>query len=196
RAKEGANGVGWCVHDGFTAEIERSIHDDRYAGTLAEFVDEMVVERIDFLLDGLRAGAAINVRDGGDDTALFRPHLSGEDHEGRVVSGFQILGSGFLFDGGSEGTPPLPEFHGVVNLGVHLWIARVRNNGAAAEGPRAELHSALIPTENSALGQKFSGRRRGAGKARGDNFVRFEGGLDRLIVKRGSKIRVPHRNER
>src|ERR1700757_476254 len=46
RAKEGANGVGWCVHDGFTAEIERSIHEDRYASTLAEFVDETVVERI------------------------------------------------------------------------------------------------------------------------------------------------------
>jgi len=63
-------GVGGSVNNGFTAEIERRVHDDGNAGALAKFIDEPPIERIDFLFDGLRTGAAVNVRDGGNDAAF------------------------------------------------------------------------------------------------------------------------------
>ena len=79
--KKGAEGIGGRVHDGFAAKIEGGVHDHGHAGALAEFIDEAVVERVNFLFDRLGTGAAVDVGDRRDDTALFRAHLRGEDHE-------------------------------------------------------------------------------------------------------------------
>ena len=62
---------------------------------LAKFADQPPVERIHVALDGLRAGAAIHVRDRRNHAAFFGPHLRGENHEGRIGGGFQIVASGF-----------------------------------------------------------------------------------------------------
>jgi hypothetical protein len=82
RTEKRADGVGGRMDDSLTAEVKGRIHDDGHAGTLAEFVDEAVVERIDFLLHGLRAGAAVHVGDGGDDAAL-----SGRTGAVRIING-------------------------------------------------------------------------------------------------------------
>ena len=133
------------MHDGFAAKIEGSVHDDGNSGAFAEFVDEAIVKRIDFFFDGLRTGAAIDVSDRRNHAAFFGTHLRGENHERRIVSGFEIFGRGFFFEGGSKGAPPFAEFDGVVDLGIHLGIARIGKDGAAAERAGAKLHAALIP---------------------------------------------------
>ena len=47
-AEKSADSIGGRVHDGFPTEIERRIHDDRHAGAFAKFIDEPVIERVDF----------------------------------------------------------------------------------------------------------------------------------------------------
>src|SRR5258707_5584318 len=69
RAEKRTDRVGGRVHDGFAAQVEGRVHDDGHAGALAEFIDQAVVERIDFFFDGLRARAAVHVSDGGDGAA-------------------------------------------------------------------------------------------------------------------------------
>src|SRR6266849_620081 len=113
-AEKCADRIGWRVHDGLAAQIEGSIHDDGDAGTFAKFVDQAVVERIDFLLDGLWTRAAVHVGDCGNDAALFRTHLRCENHERGIVCGFQIFRSSFLLERRRKWSPPFAEFYRVV----------------------------------------------------------------------------------
>src|SRR5208283_4393022 len=191
-AEKGADGIRGRVDNGFTAKVERRVHDDWNAGALAKFVDEPPIERIDFLLDRLWAGATVNVRDGGNDAAFFRTHLRGNNHEGRVKGGFEKIGRGFLFERRREGAPPLAKLHRVVDLNVHFRIAGIGKDGTAAEGARAELHAALEPTEDLALGKEL--RRGGSriGEPRRANLVGLESGFDGVVIKRGTEIRVSH----
>src|SRR5262249_22177441 len=133
------------MDDGFAAEIETRVHDDGNAGDFSEFVDEAIVERIDFTLDGLRAGAAVDVRNAGDDATFFRADLRGKNHEWGVVSRFEIFGRGFFFERRGEGAPPFAELDGVIHLGIHFRIARISDDGTGAKSARTELHAALKP---------------------------------------------------
>src|SRR5208283_2044337 len=190
--EKGADGVRGGVDNGFTPKVERRVHDDRNAGALAKFVDQPPIERIDFLLDGLRAGATVNVRDRWNDAAFFRAHLRGKNHEGRIKGGFEKFGRGFLFERGREGAPPFAKLHRVVNLNVHFRIAGIGKDGTAAEGARAELHAALEPAEDLALGKEFRRGGSGIGEPREANLVSLESGFDRVVIKRGAEIRMAH----
>src|SRR6266436_5249037 len=74
-AEKCAYRVGRSVRDGFTAQVERGIHDDWDAGALFEFIQQTPVQRIYFFLHGLRARAAVNVCHRRNHAALFWPHL-------------------------------------------------------------------------------------------------------------------------
>src|SRR6185436_3851634 len=50
-------------------------------------------------------------------------------------------------------TEPLTEFRLEVHLLLHLGISCVADDAAVAERPRAELHPALEPADDLALGQ-------------------------------------------
>src|SRR5208283_46622 len=71
-------------------------------------------------------------------------------------------------------------------------IAGIGEDGAAAEGARAELHAALEPAEDLALGKEL--RRGGSGirEPRRANLVGLESGFDGVVIKRGTEIRVAH----
>src|SRR5437763_907741 len=43
-AEESANRLGWAMHNGFSAQIKRRIHDDRDAGALSELIDEPPID--------------------------------------------------------------------------------------------------------------------------------------------------------
>ena len=68
--EECAHGIGRRIHDGFAAQVERRVHDHGHAGALAEFIDQVPVQRIDFFFDRLRTRAAIHVRDRGNDARV------------------------------------------------------------------------------------------------------------------------------
>src|SRR6516225_6402578 len=92
---------------------------------------------------------------GGNHAALSGAHLSGENHERRVVGGFEIFGRSFFLERGSKRPPPFPEFYCVVHLGIHFRIARIGKDGAATQRARAEFHPSLKPAEDFSVTQKL-----------------------------------------
>src|ERR1700745_3953397 len=120
---------------------------------------------------------------GRNHAAFCWTNLRGENHEGRIIRGLQVVWRGFFFEGRSKGPPPFAELHGVVDLGIHLRVARIGDNGAAAKRARTELHAALKPTENFALVEKLcSGLRRIAQFSVAD-FVGDQRLLDCVMVE-------------
>ena len=103
---------------------------------------------------------------------------------GRVVCGFEVVGGNVLFDGGRERTPPFAEFHGAVDLGVHFGVARIGEDGAAAEGAWAKFHAALKPAEDLSLHKQFGSSESWITEVGGADFVRFERGGDGIVVER------------
>ena len=85
------------MNDGFAAKVETCVHNDRHTSDFAKLVDKLIVPGIDFGFDGLRAGGAVDVRDTGNYSTLLRADLRGEDHKGRVKSGFKVVGRTFFF---------------------------------------------------------------------------------------------------
>src|SRR5258708_39017814 len=67
----------------------------------------------------------------------------------------------FLLKRRRKRTPPLPEFHRVVNLGVHFWMPRIGENRPAPECARAKFHAPLKPSQYFSLGKRSEERRVG-----------------------------------
>src|SRR6266446_5754577 len=159
RVHAGAEKCSYCVgrrvYDGFAAQIERSVQDDRYSCPFSKFIDQPPIQRIDFFLDRLRPRAAIHVSNGRNYATFFRTHLRREYHKRRIRCTLQVFARRFLLHGWREWPPPLPEFHRIVDLGAHFRIARIGQNGAAPERARAKFHSSLKPSENSSLRKQF-----------------------------------------
>jgi len=75
---------------------------------------------------------------------------------------FQVFArhASFLNEG-ANGRPPLPEFHRIIDLGVHFRIARIGQNRSASKRPRAKFHASLkqpriFPCESSSARLKRS----------------------------------------
>src|SRR6266478_8818782 len=143
------------VYDGFAAQIKRRVHNDRHPGALSEFIDQPPIEQIDLFLDRLRPRAAVHVRDGRNYTAFFRPHLCRQYHKRRIRRALQVLARRFLLERRRKWPPPLPEFHRIVDLGVHLRIARISENRSASKRARAKFHAPLKPSQYFPLRKQF-----------------------------------------
>src|SRR6266852_5718281 len=61
RAEKGAHRIGRRVHDSFAAQIKGSVHDHWDSRAFFEFIQQTPVQRIDFLLHGLRTRAPVDV---------------------------------------------------------------------------------------------------------------------------------------
>ena len=71
------------------------------------------------------------------------------------MSAFEVFRGCLGQHRGSEGAPPFAKFYGVVYFGVHVRVAWVGEDRAAAESAGAELHAALKPTDNFSLGKQL-----------------------------------------
>ena len=94
----------------------------------------------------------------------------------RIMNGESVADSiysvrHFRQHGRRERAPPFAKFHGVVHLGVHLWIARIGKDRAAAERARPELHASLKPAEDFSVRQHFRGGGGGVAHASGAQLV-------------------------
>src|SRR5580692_407453 len=132
RAEESTHRVRRRVHDGFAAQIEGCIHEDRHAGAFVKFVDYAPVEGVDLFLHSLRPCASVNVSDGGDHAALFLADLRCQNHERRIRNALEIIASGLLLERRCKRSPPLTKFHRVIYLGVHFRISRIGEDRTAA----------------------------------------------------------------
>src|SRR5258708_2115161 len=143
-----ADCVGRRVYDGFAAQIKRRVQNHGHARPLSEFIDQPPIKRIGLFLDGLRPRAAVHMRDRWNYAAFFWTHLRRQYHKRRIRRALQVFACGFLLERRRKWPPPLPEFHRIVDLGVHFRIARIGKNRAASERARAKFHTPLKPAEN------------------------------------------------
>ena len=149
--------------------------------------------------DGLHAGGAVDVGDGGQGGAPLLAHIDDGDHVGQAGAGRDIEPAvDFLQrDGGRE----RPERFALLDHGVdpvaHFGMAGIGQDAAIAEGARAEFHRAAIPRQHAALRDQLGGG--GAGFFQRGEFAgrRFDwktrrGPWHRLIVVGGTEQRDGH----
>src|SRR5215475_15555576 len=102
---ERAVGLGGRVDDRLALQVERCVEDDGDTGGLAEHLDEAMVARRGMLIDGLQAGGAVDVGDGGQHLLLAVLHVHHVEH---VAGGIVATGVGEI----EELTHPLHDHRG------------------------------------------------------------------------------------
>src|SRR5205085_11998685 len=170
-AHEAGEGVFGCADDWLAAHIETCVDNHRAIGQALERGDQIIIERIIHAADGLHARRIINVRDGGNRGArdvelrdaeqlLFRVshrnamtllHGRDQEHVRRVAIHLEVIRDALAQDRRRERAERFAELDLQVHLRLHLWRARVAEDGARTERTRAKLHAPLKPTDDLLL---------------------------------------------
>src|SRR5262245_13140497 len=85
-------------------------------------------------------------------------HLESQSHERRGVVILEQSAPYFLEHGRCEGAPFLAELYSIIDAIAISDVAWVGEDGAISEGSWPELLPALVPANQSTLGQQISGR--------------------------------------
>ena len=133
------------------------------------------------------------------DAALALPDLRHQEHVGAVAVDLEPLGGLVGQDRGREGTETLPELDLHVQRVPHLGVPRIGEDAASPEGTGPELHPALEPSDDVAVGDETRGLPHDVGvrehPVRGPGAVEVPADL-RVVVFR-PEIRVrPRRTAR
>ena len=192
--EEGFDGFGGGVDDGLAFDVETGVEDHLAAGFFADFLEEAVVGGIVGGGDGLDAGGAVDVGDGGERAAPLLADVDDGDHVGKVGAWFDAKPAiNFLErDGGGEGAEGFALFDHGIDAVAHFGMAGVGEDAAVAEGARAEFHGTAVPSEDGTGGDEVGGGAAGfvEGGEGADFDLSGEGGeglLDGLVVVGGAE---------
>src|SRR5690606_8988572 len=147
--------IGRRTDHGFAAAVEGGVERDAITGQLFQLQHQVVPARVVFALEHLGAGGAIFVDDFADTLLPAFIDLEGESHEGTGMVDLEHLRRDGIEHRRAEGSPALAELDLLVDAVGHARHAGAANNGAAAEGARAELHTPLEPGDRVAIDHDF-----------------------------------------
>src|SRR5690554_699024 len=143
--------VGRRAHHGLATTVQRGIEGHTVAGELLQLHHQVVPAWVVAALQHLGAGGTILVHDLGYPVLPLLIDLEGEGHEGAGVVDLEHLGRHGIEHGRAERAPAFAELDLFVDPVGDPLDARAADDGAAAQGPRAELHAPLEPGDRIAL---------------------------------------------
>src|SRR5260370_29344689 len=120
-------GSGGCGYDGLTLQVEGSVQDHRYAGSLPQALDQTIITGAMLTKDGLQAARAVNVGYGRKSTLLGLLYRHNIKHVSRgvVANGVRQIEVGprtFRDHRLGKGTVGPAELEFVSYDGFHVWI--------------------------------------------------------------------------
>src|SRR5690606_25128359 len=141
------------VDHGPAGRVEAGVDDDGEPGAAFEAAQHPRHQGFLPLVDGLDAGCAVDVDDGGDPVAPRGRHVVHEEHvrAGQRAAGEQVGGPVGEHHGGDR--PELLAALDVVEPFEVLGAAGVGEQGAVSEGARAVLAAALEPGDDAVAGE-------------------------------------------
>src|SRR6476620_5355173 len=134
--------------------VEARIENYRNSSQSSECGDELVVPRICFRAHGLKAAAAIDVRNCRENAALLLANGINLLHERICSCTNEIFVHCFLETRCRKGTKLLAKFDASVDQLQHVRTPRVSEDAAIAECSRTPLHPALKPADDVSLGDE------------------------------------------
>ena len=156
RRKQSIACAGVCTIGSFS--LNDVLRQNGHAGQLAEPLQQLPVQRIHVPLHGLQPAGAVLVRDRRNPLALLRLDLVRLHHERRRVVGLEILAGGFRQHRRTERAERLAELDAAVENVLHVLAARIGQDAAVPERARSELHPALEPADDLAVGDRVAVR--------------------------------------
>src|SRR4030095_4512 len=112
---------------------------------LMEISDELMIERVGFLVDGLQTTRAVHVTDRRNLGAFFGAELEDWHHERDIVVSLEPLGDVLTQNGRRERTEGFAAFDLGVEDVLHVRSARVTKNRAVAQRAGTPFHPSLKP---------------------------------------------------
>ena len=123
-------------------------------GQPAERLQQRVEARVHLVPHGLGPRGAVHVHDAGHPRPLRLPHGIGQDHVIAVDALVEVAAIVLERQRGAERSPVLAVLHLEVEPVLHVGEQRAGQDRAIAERAGADLHAALEPAEDLALGQQ------------------------------------------
>ena len=142
---------------------------------------------MDVAADGLDAGGAIDVGDGGQEVARGGEDVDDTEHEGAFAAKVEEVGGALGEDRGSEGAEGLAVLDAGVEVVLHAGIAGVGEQAAEAERARTELGAGLEPGDDVAGGEEARGGFGGVREVSHGQAAGAEGGFDVGVGVRGAE---------
>ena len=141
--------------------VERGVEHERNAGELSKSTDQRVEQRILLRVDQLHAAGSVLMHHGRNAAPLDRADRVGQDHETPARSGPVAVArhrEPALGVFGKDRRAERPEWLAVLDAAIELIAnasaARVCQQRAVAQRPRAELHAPLKPADDLPLGDQ------------------------------------------
>ena len=139
---------------GLALHVERGIEQHGNAGERCELLEQAIEALVVLASDGLHAGGAVDMHDRGDLVAPLRTHALDQQHERGFFRAFENVLRALGQHDRRERPEGLPVLDPLIQFFLHLGRARVSNDAATAERPRAELGATAKPAEHMPLRQQ------------------------------------------